>query len=119
VTTAANATMATIHDRMPVILPASAWDTWLDPDNQDLDALGKLLVPAPDTLLTLHPISTDVNKVANDDAHLIDPIEIGARRTEGPTSPDDSGARTPDDAGREDPGRLVLGGDAVRRVRRR
>ena len=45
-----------------------------DPDNQDLDA-GKLLVPAPDTLLTLHPISTDVNKVANDDPHLIDPID--------------------------------------------
>ena len=93
VTTAANATMAAIHDRMPVILPASAWETWLDPDNQDLDALGKLLVPAPDTLLTLHPISTDVNKVANDDAHLIDPVELGARRTEGPTSPDGTGAR--------------------------
>jgi putative SOS response-associated peptidase YedK len=90
VTTTANATMATIHDRMPVILPASAWETWLDPDNQDLDSLGKLLVPAPDTLLTLHPISTDVNKVANDDAHLIDPI--GARRTEGPTSPEGIGA---------------------------
>ncbi len=31
VTTAANGTMEPIHDRMPVILPASAWDEWLDP----------------------------------------------------------------------------------------
>ena len=49
----------TIHDRMPVILPPSAWDAWLDPDIDDLDVLGKLLVPAPASLLTLHPVSTD------------------------------------------------------------
>ena len=28
-----------IHDRMPVMLPESAWDTWLDADNHDVDAL--------------------------------------------------------------------------------
>jgi putative SOS response-associated peptidase YedK len=88
--------MATIHDRMPVILPASAWETWLDPDNQDLDALGKLLVPAPDTLLTLHPISTDVNKVANDDPRLIDPIDPGtaAAGADGPAGADGSATGT-------------------------
>ena len=32
ITTDANETMAPIHDRMPVILPPSAWDQWLDPD---------------------------------------------------------------------------------------
>ena len=51
-------------------------------------------MPAPDTLLTLRPISTDVNKVTNNGVHLIDEVEIGARRTEGPTSPDDSAAGT-------------------------
>jgi putative SOS response-associated peptidase YedK len=75
VTTSANDTMARIHDRMPVILPASAWPTWLDADNDDLDALQKLLIPAPNELLTMHPISTDVNRVSNNDAHLIEPID--------------------------------------------
>ena len=37
ITTTPNETMAQIHDRMPVILPPSAWDEWLDPDNDDLD----------------------------------------------------------------------------------
>ena len=31
VTTSANETMAPIHDRMPVILPPTAWHEWLDP----------------------------------------------------------------------------------------
>ena len=96
-TTAANDTMAAIHDRMPVILPASAWETWLDPDNQDLDALGKLLVPAPDTLLTLHPISTDVNKVATTTPDApIDPAEPTTRRRRGDRCfgpPDDAATR--------------------------
>jgi putative SOS response-associated peptidase YedK len=75
VTTEANDTMAKIHDRMPVILPASAWPTWLDADNDDIEALQKLLTPAPNELLTMHPISTDVNKVSNNGAHLIDPTD--------------------------------------------
>ena len=37
--------MAEIHDRMPVMLPPSAWAEWLDPENDDLETLGKLLVP--------------------------------------------------------------------------
>src|SRR5690606_25370196 len=36
ITTAPNSEMAKIHDRMPVILPPEAWDTWLDRDNEDL-----------------------------------------------------------------------------------
>ena len=73
VTTEANETMAEIHDRMPVILPPTAWDV-ARPGNDDIDALGKLLVPAPNESLTLHPISTDVNRGHNE-AQLIDPVE--------------------------------------------
>ena len=73
VTTAANGTMTPIHDRMPVILPQSAWSTWLDPENQDLESLSQLLIPAPDTLLQVHAVSTDVNNVRNKGPHLIDP----------------------------------------------
>ncbi len=72
ITTDANAAMAEIHDRMPVILPASAWDTWLDREVDDLDVLGKLLVPAPPEIIEMHPISTDVNNVRNDRPDLVD-----------------------------------------------
>src|SRR3546814_1770170 len=41
ITTSPSDVMAKIHDRMPVILPESAWDTWLDRDNDDLELLGK------------------------------------------------------------------------------
>ena len=67
--------MAPIHDRMPVILPATAWDAWLDPDNNDLVDLNGLLVPASDSLLTMHPVSTEVNKVSNKGPELIEPID--------------------------------------------
>jgi putative SOS response-associated peptidase YedK len=66
ITTTPNSEMAKIHDRMPVILPASAWDTWLDRDIDDLEMLGKLLVPAPPEIIQMHPVSTDVNNVRND-----------------------------------------------------
>jgi putative SOS response-associated peptidase YedK len=64
--------MAKIHDRMPVILPPSAWDTWLDRDIDDLELLGKLLVPASSEIITMHPVSTEVNNVRHDGAHLTD-----------------------------------------------
>jgi putative SOS response-associated peptidase YedK len=75
ITTDANATMAEIHHRMPVILPPGAWGTWLDRDEDDLDTLGRLLVPAPDDLLAMHPVSTEVNNARNGGAQLIDPVE--------------------------------------------
>jgi putative SOS response-associated peptidase YedK len=65
VTTTANDLMAPIHDRMPVILPESAWEQWLDPDEHDVDALAKLLVPAAEGLLEAYPVSTSVNNARN------------------------------------------------------
>jgi len=75
ITTTPNEAMAAIHDRMPVILPASAWDDWLDPDNDDLATLGKLLVPAPSSLIVMHPVSTEVNNVRNRGAQLTAPVD--------------------------------------------
>jgi len=57
--------MAPVHDRMPVILPPESWDTWLDPDNHDVEVLEKLLVPAPNDSLEWHPIRMLVNKPQN------------------------------------------------------
>jgi len=76
ITTAANAFMAPVHDRMPVLLLPSAWHEWLDPDQHDIETLGRLLVPAPDDLLEMHPVSTAVNHVRNKGAELIDVIDI-------------------------------------------
>ena len=76
ITGAANEKMAAIHDRMPIVLPPAAWDTWLDRDVTDLDRLGELLVPAPSELITLRPVSTEVNNVRNGGPHLTDPVEL-------------------------------------------
>ncbi len=84
ITTTANEPMAAVHDRMPVILPASAWDEWLDPANEDLEALGKLLVPAPARLTVLHPVSTAVGSVRNQGPELIEPCEPLAPDAEAP-----------------------------------
>jgi len=68
-----NEKVAEIHDRMPVMLPPSAWDAWLDRENDDLHALGKLLVPVPASLLDLHPVSRAVNNVQDTGPELIEP----------------------------------------------
>jgi putative SOS response-associated peptidase YedK len=83
VTTSANATMEPLHDRMPVILPASAWDEWLDPANDDLETLGKLLVPAAPELIVTHPVSTEVNTVRNKGAELIEQVDPTAQPEQG------------------------------------
>jgi putative SOS response-associated peptidase YedK len=75
VTTAANDRLAVLHHRMPVVLPTSAWDAWLDVENQDVGALGRLLVAAPDDALEFWPVSTLVNKATNEGPELIEPVE--------------------------------------------
>ncbi len=72
VTTRANALLASLHDRMPVVLPDAAWDVWLDPATDDLARLQGLLVPAPETQLELWDVSTRVNKADHDGPDLVD-----------------------------------------------
>jgi putative SOS response-associated peptidase YedK len=74
ITTEANETMAPVHHRMPVILPATRWQQWLDPNNSDIAGLQALLVPAPNSLLTMHPVSTDVNNARNRGEYLREPL---------------------------------------------
>jgi putative SOS response-associated peptidase YedK len=71
ITTAANGTMTPVHDRMPAILPRSVWAEWLDPGNHDVGALRELLRPAPDDVLTMHAVSTEVNNVRNKGPELV------------------------------------------------
>ena len=71
VTTEANASMAPIHDRMPVILEASDWPVWLDEEEGDAKLL---LRPAADTVLRTWPVSTDVNSARHKGAELLQPM---------------------------------------------
>jgi putative SOS response-associated peptidase YedK len=72
ITTEANALMHPVHDRMPVLLAPAMWDTWLDPDS-DPDGLRPLLRPAPEGLLSLRPVSTQVNDVRHGGPELLEP----------------------------------------------
>jgi putative SOS response-associated peptidase YedK len=78
VTTSANALLDPIHERMPVMLAESSWDTWLDPRNRDVASLEAMLSPAPDDWLDVYPVSTRVNKPEHNDASLIERVEAGA-----------------------------------------
>ena len=74
VTTRANALLEPVHDRMPVLLPESAWARWLDPEERDLGALSELLVPAPDDELELWPVSPLVNKPEHKGSEVAKPV---------------------------------------------
>ncbi len=73
ITTAANDTMAPVHDRMPVLLSPEDWAEWLDPTNNDLDSIQHLLVPAANDVLVMHAVSTAVNNVRNAGPELMEP----------------------------------------------
>jgi len=71
-TTAANALMQPIHDRMPVLISPDAYDAWLDPGNTSGRGLEPLLQPYDVDAMCAHPVSTRVNSVRNDDAALME-----------------------------------------------
>jgi putative SOS response-associated peptidase YedK len=71
-TTDANEALRPIHDRMPVILGRASHETWVDPETPSWD-LERLLVPWPSDAMLLHPVSTHVNHVGNDDPDCIVP----------------------------------------------
>jgi putative SOS response-associated peptidase YedK len=77
-TTAANALMAPIHDRMPVIVPPAAYEDWLDPRNTGARGLEPLLQPYPAEAMLAHPVSPRVNSVRNDDAALMEALSASA-----------------------------------------
>ncbi len=70
ITTAANATLAPLHDRMPVILHSGLWDSWLSGTTGAADLSG-MLRPASNQLLAARPVSRRVNSPANDDPGLL------------------------------------------------
>ena len=78
ITTTANRKLAAIHGRMPVIVPTDAFDLWLNSADVDLTTASALIAPAPENLLEAFPVSTDVNRVVNDNPKLVEPVVAGA-----------------------------------------
>jgi putative SOS response-associated peptidase YedK len=83
-TTAAVGVLSQVHDRMPLVLPPDAWDTWLDPDTgKDDDAIAALLAsPSPELIarLELRPIGAAVNSVRNNGPDLLAELSPGEVR---------------------------------------
>jgi putative SOS response-associated peptidase YedK len=75
-TCAPNATVAPIHDRMPVLFTREAeWDAWLHPDAAP-DELRKMLVPADDDLLEAYPVTRDLLRTKEPGPELLTPVAI-------------------------------------------
>jgi putative SOS response-associated peptidase YedK len=74
VTTGPAASIAHLHDRMPVIVPPAAHAEWLDPRNDAVEQLDRLLVPYADAELAARPVGRRVNDARNEGADLIDPL---------------------------------------------
>ena len=64
ITTPASGEAATIHHRMPVILPRAVQTEWLDPSVAKTEQVQELLLTG-DTDLSVYPVSTFVNSPAN------------------------------------------------------
>lgn len=77
VTTRANKTLSAIYERMPVIVPPEAFDLWLNAGEVDATTAAALIAPAPDNLLEAYEISTAVNRTANDNPKLLEPVVAG------------------------------------------
>jgi len=74
VTSAPNEAMATIHNRMPVILPEADWEAWLDGRYADRGRLLAMLEPRDEPELAIRAVSPLVNNVRNDGPELVVPI---------------------------------------------
>jgi putative SOS response-associated peptidase YedK len=62
-----------LHDRMPVILPASAWEEWLRAD-AEASALQELLVPWAGDELEAVAVSSFVNRADHEGPECVQPV---------------------------------------------
>ncbi|MBD0275287.1 MAG: SOS response-associated peptidase [Acetobacteraceae bacterium] len=72
VTGEANAKLAAMHHRMPVILPREVWPAWLGEAEAGEAELRDLLRPCPPEWLAVWPVSARVNKVTENGRGLLE-----------------------------------------------
>jgi len=73
-TTDAEGVAREIHERMPVIVPEDDFDAWLDPDQQDADAIMRRLHDRQRVPLEAIAVSRVVNNPANDGPECLKPV---------------------------------------------
>jgi len=76
ITTDSNCFLQDIHNRMPLILPAETWDTWLSPSIQPDEVLLSYLKPSKE-LLQYWAVSAAVGSIANQGEQLIQAVRQG------------------------------------------
>ena len=86
VTTRANRTISSIHERMPMIVAPDAFDLWLNCTDVEAATAAALIAPAPENLLECYEVSPAVNRVANDSEVLIAPAGDLQSREPAPAS---------------------------------
>ncbi len=74
ITTAANALMAPLHARMPVMLPPEHWTAWLDRGNTDAASLAPLMQGLPADAMQAWPVARAVGRSSADGPGLIEPL---------------------------------------------
>lgn len=74
ITQQATDTLGEIHDRCPVLVPPNLRDAWLDCGTGDLAIAAKLLDEMPEPVLEPRIVSSEVNRVKNNGAQLIEPV---------------------------------------------
>lgn len=72
ITTEPNELLATVHDRMPVILNPVDYGTWLSVTDEDTDRVERLLRPYAAAKMEAYPVSTMVNSPSDDNARCIE-----------------------------------------------
>jgi len=108
VTAPASADLSVLHHRVPVTIAPGDFDRWLDCSAYDADTVMALL-PAPEAgEVAWHEISTQVNRVANDDAQLILPLTAEQRAAEEPKPMRKASPRKPAEVATEDDGQGSL-----------
>ena len=75
-TCAANSRLATIRDRMPVLLSDRDAEDWINPSTKKPYSLKRLLKPARDDVLSVHSASPLVNSVRNEGPQLLGDCNI-------------------------------------------
>ena len=74
ITTAPNALMEPIHNRMPAILRREDENRWLDPDQTEPEILGEMLRHYPAAEMEAYAVSTAVNSPRNKGSEIINPV---------------------------------------------
>lgn len=65
-----------VHDRMPVVLPAEAFDAWTDPALSDAARVQSLVAESAQSDFTYRTVSTRVNSSRNEGPELIEPVTV-------------------------------------------